>query len=105
MCDKIKLYEKLKPSNAVSVKCESCKRTTSVTYFCVECNYVICKVYQEQHLLLPALRSHAIEAIGNFQSDQRRMEKLRVSSEAPVWELHVPEELRFYCKSWFAGNA
>lgn len=97
LCDKIDLYEKLKPSKPATGKCENCKKNTPVTAFCVDCKTAICKNCEEQHSLFAILKSHSI--VRSDTLDQQKLQKLKASSAVPMCDLHAPEKLRFYCKS------
>ncbi|XP_071832055.1 uncharacterized protein [Apostichopus japonicus] len=97
MCDKIDLYEKLKSSKLASKLCESCKKNTTVTAFCIDCKYAICKSCEEHRSLFPTLQSHEIERLDNF--DERKLQIVQKSVMVPTCDLHVPEKLRFYCKT------
>ncbi|XP_071832056.1 E3 ubiquitin-protein ligase TRIM56-like [Apostichopus japonicus] len=98
MCDKIDLYEKLKSSKLASKLCESCKKNTTVTAFCIDCKYAICRSCEEHHSLFPALQSHTIERLDN-NLDERKLQIVQKSVMVPTCDLHVPEKLRFYCKT------
>ncbi|XP_077979508.1 E3 ubiquitin-protein ligase TRIM71-like [Glandiceps talaboti] len=92
----IEIFKKrVELSDSVSVKCDACKENTA-TKRCVDCPQFSCDKCVEVHKNFPALRSHRILSIEEFQGGAKSATPTPIQ---PVehCSVHHDNQIKFYC--------
>ncbi|XP_077979595.1 E3 ubiquitin-protein ligase TRIM71-like [Glandiceps talaboti] len=92
----IEIFKKrVELSGSVSVKCDACKENTA-TKRCVDCPQFSCDKCVEVHKNFPALRSHRILSIEEFQQGAKSATPTPIQ---PVehCSVHHDNQIKFYC--------